>query len=72
MKIITQIIIYIIPLFALIKNLDLFINLHNDTSWGLPYFFYWIISIISLSMFAIMIISDVDYIFKVMKRIVTN
>lgn len=69
LKIISTFIVFIIPLFAMSNNIKLFVLLKSSsTSWGLPIYFYWFISIITFLVFIIMIVSDIKYIFIVSIR----
>jgi hypothetical protein len=73
LKLISLVIAYIIPLIALYRNFILFTGLHNNTtSWGLPYFFYWFLCILTFGVYVILIVAAFKYMFKVTKRILKN
>ncbi|MCX6352113.1 MAG: hypothetical protein NTX03_09660 [Bacteroidetes bacterium] len=69
LKITSLVLLHLIPIYALITNFLLFTKLPHGNLWGLPFYFYWIIYLISLSIFLIMIVTDLKYLLKVIKRI---
>ena len=69
LKIVTSIIVFIIPLIALYKNFALFYSSTIETTWGIPIFFYWFICLITVGVYLTMIISDIDFIYKVVVKL---
>ena len=69
LKIITSIIVFIIPLIALYKNFILFSSSTIETAWGIPIFFYWFICLITVGVYLTMIISDINFIYKVIIKL---
>jgi len=69
LKVATLIIVFIVPLIALYKNFILFSNSKITPSWGLPVFLYWFICGLTAVVFLTMIVSDINYIFKVVIKL---
>jgi hypothetical protein len=69
LKLISMFIIFVILVMALYKNFMLFRSRPENTSWGLPLQFYWLICIVAFSVLVILIYSDIKYIIMVIKRI---